>query len=324
MRFDYAGLAIAAWLAIPLATARAQPAASLMAQNTYSGNAVPGDDSILPPGPDPYIATNALAAARQEVEAAETNLNISAGVMHTQYHENATPGSGDDENGFTGGGGVGASVLLPERGLFDGADFYSAIAFNLSAGNLNYGGHYLASGLPLQATERAVFMRLEARLGIGFQMIGGAELIPFIAGGYQSWNRNIDVQGHLGTDEDYDSALLGGGVKLDYPVTSRLVLSGTAEALALVAGNVSFNGVNINHGLGGSAEERIELGADYDVNGPFHVFATADWQHFNYAGNKPTLSTYSTSCPSSPACEYYEPLSTTTQFGVNIGAAYSF
>jgi hypothetical protein len=298
----------------------AGPSQALVAQNTYYGGTGFSQDSFLQNGPDPYAAINAETVLHNEVLAAETNLNISGAFMHTQYHENFPPGSGDDENGYMAGFGVGASVLLPHLLVFPNVDLYSALNYDFSAGNLDYGGHYLSSGLPVQATDRAVFNRIEARLGLGFPLIGGAELIPFIAGGYQSWNRNIENKGQIGTDEFYDTALLGGGVKLDVPLTPALVASASVEMLALIAGNVSFNNVNVNHGLGGSAEERAGLGLDYAVQGPFHVFADADWEHFNYAGNKPTSSTYSPAC----GCELYEPLSTTTQFGVNLGVAYSF
>ena len=321
MRLRDAGIAVTTLLALSAPGAWAQSLSGmaaappgLTAQNIDSSGSVASQDNILQPGNDPYVALSALEAKQRAVQAAETNLNISLSALHTQYHENARPGSGDDENGFSGGGGVGASVLLPEPGLFRDAALYTAISLNLSAGNLRYGGHYLATGLPAEATDRAVFLRAEGRLGMGFALRQGVELIPFLAGGYQSWNRNIDLRGQIGTDEQYTAGLLGAGMRLDVPVTQRLVLSGTAEMLALFAGHIVANGVGFNHGLGGSAEERFALGGNYAIQGPLHGFITLDWEHFNYAGSKPTLSSGG----------FYEPLSTTTQFGVNLGAAYSF
>lgn len=321
MRLRDAGITVTTLLALSAQGAWAQSLSGvaatppgLITQSTDSTGSMASQDSILQPRSDPYVALSALEAKQRAVQAAETNLNISLSAMHTQYHENATPGTGDDENGYSGGGGVGASVLLPQPGLFRDAALYSAMSLNLSAGNLRYGGHYLASGLPVDATDRAVFLRIEGRLGMGFALSQGMELIPFLAGGYQSWNRNIDRRGQIGTDEQYTTGLLGAGVKLDVPVTQRLVLSGTAEMLALFAGHIVANGVGFNHGLGGSAEERVALGTDYAIQGPLHGFLSLNWEHFNYAGSKPTLSSGG----------FYEPLSTTTQFGVNVGAAYSF
>jgi hypothetical protein len=305
-------LAAAVMVATPVTFANAQ---TLVAQNTYGGSAVASQDSILSPPPDAFE----LEAARHaEVLAAETNLNLSGSYLHTQYHENLSPG--DDENGSTGGFGVGASALLPHLLVFPNVDLYTALMYNFSAGNITYGGHYLFSGLPVQATDRAVFNRIEARFGLGFPLIGGAEVIPFITGGYQAWNRNIDLKGQIGTDELYSTGLVGAGLRFDAPITPALVLSATAEGMALFAGNISLNNVNINHGLGGSAEESFDVGGDYAARGPLHFFAKLNWTHFNYAGNKPTDSTYFPPC----GCEYFEPLSTTTQFGANVGVAYSF
>jgi hypothetical protein len=314
-------LALAGVLALPGALVPGAHAQSMAAQNTYGGGVAEGEAA----SGDPYLAADALADQQAEVRAAETNLSLGVGFMHTQYHENAAPGTGDDENGFSGGGTAGASLLAPNLLVWRNADLYTALNFDLSGGNLNYGGHYLVSGLPVDATDRAVFFRIEGRFGIGLPLVDGMELIPFLAGGYQEWNRNVEVKGEIGTDEQYTTGLLGGGLKLDIPVTPRLVLSGTAEGLDLFAGNVAFNNVVQSHGLGGSAEERLSLGADYAVATHFHVFGAADWEHFNYAGNKPTLSTYYPDCDGEgDACEFYEPLSTTTQFGANVGVAYSF
>jgi len=310
----------AALLCLLGATASAQ---SLVAQNTDSNGTVASQDSILNPQ-DQYIADGELAAKQAEVRAAETNLNVNFGVMHTDYHENLNPG--DDEHGITGGFGLGASILTPEHGLFSNSDLYAALSYALSAGNLRYDGHevYLPTDTvtPLDSTDRAVFQRIEGRLGLGFPLIGGAEVIPFLAGGYQAWNRNIGLPGDIGTDEFYSSVLLGGGVKLDVPVTSALVLSATGEGLALIAGNIDNDEFGLNEGLGGSAEEVLTLGADYDINGRFHGFVNADVDHFNYGGNKPQPQKAIAEGP------YYftfpEPVSSTTQIGVNVGVSYSF
>jgi hypothetical protein len=317
MGLKYFGLGIAAGLlAVPAAnSAWAQQLSpqAMMAQNTYNGGAIASQDSILPDSANTIYPANSVTNLRQEVAAAETNVNISAAFMHTQYHENSQPDSGDDESGFTYGFGAGASALLINKGIFQ-TDLYTALNYDFSAGDINYGGHYLFGNQPLSATDNAVFNRIEARIGLGFPLARGVEIIPFIAAGYQAWNRNINLKGQIGTDEFYSSGLIGGGVKLDVPLTTQIVASATGEVLAMVGGNVSFNDFGISHGMGPSAEERIALGLDYTIRGPFHAFGTVYWQHFTYSGYKPGLSTY----------YFYEPLSTTTQFGANLGLAYSF
>jgi hypothetical protein len=258
--------------------------------------------------PAPSLAQN-MRSSHAEIAAAETNLNISVGFMHTQYSE----GPLDAESGYTPGFGVGASVLLPSA--FPNIDYYSALSYQFNAGNLTYNGHYLVSGLPLTASDHAVFNRLEARLGIGLPLADGAvEAIPYIAAGYQSWNRNDSNNGTISTDEFYSSGLAGGGLKLDIPITATVVASGSAELLGMFGAHVSSDSFGNGFSMGTSAQERVSLGLDDALNGPLHLQASADWTHFNYAGSKPSVATYG----------LYEPLSTTTQFGVNLGIAYSF
>jgi hypothetical protein len=229
--------------------------------------------------------------------------------MHTNYSEGAL----DSENGFTPGFGVGGSVLLPSAN--PDIDYYSALSYQFNAGNLTYNGHYLISGLPVTATDHAVFNNLEARLGVGLPMAGGAlEAIPYVAAGYQSWNRNVENKGVIGTDEFYSSGMAGGGVKLDIPLTATVVASGSAELLGMFGAHISSDSFGIGFNMGNSAQERVSLGLDDALNGPLHLQASANWTHFNYAGSKPSVETYG----------LYEPLSTTTQFGVNLGLAYSF
>jgi len=297
-------------MAVP-GLARAQTA---MSQDSIMPNAAVGYG-----GAAGYGATGFAMAAHNEIIAAESTLSLSAGFMHQQYHENLREGTGDDENGFTYGMGAGISGLVPNPLLR--ADVYTALNFDFNAGSITYGGHYLFSGLPATATDNAVFNRLELRFGPGFMLDDGLEVIPFAAGGYQAWNRNVNQKDEIGSDEFYRAGLLGGGVRLDYAATPQLVLSATGEILAVVGGGTRSNNLGLNFEFGPTGEERVELGADYAVSGPFHVFGTFDWEHFDYSGSKLSAATLDIG---GFGYKFYEPLSTTTQFGANMGVEYSF
>lgn len=256
-----------------------------------------------------------FASPHAEIAAAETNINISLGFMHTGYSE----GPPDSESGFTPGFSVGGSVLLPSA--FTNIDLYTALAYQFHAGNLTYTGHYLISGEPVTATDNAVFNNINARFGLGFPLAGGAlEAIPYITMGYQAWNRNINNPGVIGTDEFYSAGMAGGGMKLDVPVTGTIVVSGTADMVGMFGVHLSADSLGTGFSLGNSAQQRVSLGVDDALSGPLHVFANAGWTHFNYAGSKPSPSTYI------PALggEIFEPLSTTNQVTVNLGVSYSF
>jgi hypothetical protein len=266
------------------------------------------------------LAVPGARAAVPEVAAADTIVDINVAFMHTQYHENfpkdnSPQGYGDDEAGYSPGFGVGASALVPLRQGWN-PDLYTSLDYDFNAGDIHYGGHYQSGGR-LSATDNAVFNRIEAKLGLGFQIPGiGIEMIPFIAAGYQAWNRNINPKDAIGTDEFYHSGLLGGGIKMDFPVTPTLVVSLTPEVLGLVGGGIAINNLNLNQQFGPSAEQRVTFGLNDALSGRLHIIGSVYWEHFNYSGSKPQV--FDT---------YYlvnEPLSITTQFGASIGVAYSF
>jgi hypothetical protein len=255
------------------------------------------------------LAASAGDAASPPVSAAENMISVNISGMHTQYHENLQVG--DDESGYTPGAGVAISTLIPYG---YSTDLYSSAAFDLNAGPIDYNGHY-QTGQPATATDNAVFNRIEARIGVGVPLQGGAEVIPFLAGGYQAWNRNVDAPGTVDGGEFYHTFLFGGGVKLDVPLTPRLVASATGEVFGLAGGNVQNNGIGFGRGMGVTAEERIALNLDYAITPRWHTFFGAYLEYFNYSGTHPEYF---------PGYYVYEPLSVTTQFGVNAGVGYSF
>ncbi len=252
-------------------------------------------------------------AASPAVQGVEDSVWVGADYLHTQYHENLSPG--DDESGYMPGFSIGAGALLPLRPGFPGSlDLYSSFSYDFNADSIKYAGHYQSGGA-LDASDRAVVQRIEARIGLGFPLADGGEAVPFLATGYQAWNRNVDSSTTVYGGEFYHAALFGGGVKLDVPVAPGVVVSGTGEVLAVALGGITGNGINFGGGFGVTPEERFEVRVDDRVSGRWHVFGKAFLEHFNYAGTRPEyFSTY----------YIYEPFSTTTQFGVGVGVAYSF
>jgi len=119
--------------------------------------------------------------------------------------------------------------------------------------------------------------RAEARLGLGTPVGAGDEVIPYLAFGYQCWNQT----------------LLGGGARLDVPLTGRLAASVGVEVLALTGGAASASEP-------GTPQEQIELGFDELLFGPLHVRASAYLDHGSPQNSDDTAG------------------------GVNLGLAYSF
>ncbi|MDE8346113.1 MAG: hypothetical protein POH28_08080 [Acidocella sp.] len=259
-------------------------------------------------------------AASPLVAAAESSFDLELGGMHAQYHENVTPG--DDESGLIPGFGVGVSLLAPlhpgiSTSILGGDDLYVALNYEFDAGNIRYAGHYQAidGGGALDAVDRAAFNRAEARVGLGFPLAGGGESIPFVVAGYQAWNRDVVAANTADGKAFYESGLFGLGWRLDQPLGRMLVASATGQVFALAGGGVSDGSQGFSHGFGVTPEERVDLGLDDALGGKLHVFAQLYWQHFNYAGTPPAYY---------PGYFLYEPFSTTTQIGADIGLGYSF
>lgn len=211
------------------------------------------------------------------------------------------------------------------RTVFGIPDVYANVDYGFSAGNLSYRGSAFntQTGMvsPYQTNDRAYFNRVEVSLGIGLPAqtpLGPVEIIPYLAGGYQNWFRNIG--GSAGYGELYQAGLVGGGVKIDLAATDAFVLSARGEALGVIGGSLQASAlpnlygpgtVPVQGNFGPSAEERISIDADYRVRGPWHAFANIGLDHFNYSGSKVDNG-------------YYEPISSTLQVSSLLGLAYGF
>jgi len=256
------------------------------------------------------MATVAEAeAATPPIAAAETQLRLGLSAGYGNYEENLFPQ--DTESGALVGFTAGASALVPSG--MGGAlpDLYTDLGYDFSAGFLNYNGNLQAPGYPpYQASDNAYYNTAIVRLGLGAPLSNGMEVIPYIAGGYQNWYRNIGGAG--GYSEFYQAGLAGGGIKLDVATSPGFVLSASAEGLAVIGGGVSVPSQNFSADFGNSAEERVSLDADYRLSNAWHAFAGLGVTHYEYSGSKPGAS------------GIYEPLSTTLQINSLFGIAYGF
>jgi hypothetical protein len=220
-------------------------------------------------------------------------------AMETNLYGAVSGGYGDYEPGSLARGamsGVYPGLVLGGGILWPGAhhDDYGALSYRFGAGELG-----TASGVP----DRGSFNRVEARLGVGMELASGAEIIPYFAFGYQCWNQAVPDGGGA----VYQTALLGGGGKLDLPLGRGVAASVGVEVLALAGGASRLRDAgNGTEAQGVTPQERVELGLDAPIYGPVHMLAGAYLDHFTYLGGN------------------YEPFSATTEGGVDFGLAYSF
>jgi hypothetical protein len=243
-------------------------------------------------------------AANPAITAAETSIGLGLSGTYTHYHE-SLGGDSDSEDGGLGGIGLRASRLGGGTGL---NSLYAALAYDFSGGFLGYNG-FTQDGLAYRAQDRAFFNHVEVRLGRGFALTPDTELIPFFAGGYQNWFRNI--AGSAGYGEFYQAGLAGIGLKLDVAATNDLVLSASAEGLAVMGGSVSAPALDFKGGFGTSGQESIRLGANWRLDRNWHVFLGLGVEHFNYTGSGLDNG-------------FYEPPSSTLQVRSELGMSFGF
>jgi len=255
-------------------------------------------------------AAPAAMAADGTIQAAETKVSLGVTAGYGDYEENIMPQ--DTEGGPLVGLTAGVSSLEP--GIMAGyrlPDLYTDVTYDFSNGFLSYRRDpLLPAEAPLETGDGAQYNTAIVRLGAGAAAGEGEEIIPYIAGGYQNWHRNLG--GGTGFGATYQAGLVGGGLKLDVANSAALVLSAAAEGFAVVGGSVSVPSQDFNGNFGASAEERISLGADYRLTRTWHAFAGLGITHYEYTGSKPGIAGIA------------DPLSTTFQLNSTFGVAYGF
>ena len=254
-------------------------------------------------------ADGVAVALNPAVIAAETRVALGFAVQGTRYSEGFADAS-DQESGVLPGFSAEASRLGSLLGM---PGIYSGVVYDFAGGPLAYNGFIqggAAPGLsPYDATDHARFNSIEVRLGRALALSTAVDVIPFVTAGYQNWYR--DVGGAGGYGEFYRAAIAGVGARFDVAVSDRLVISATAEGLAVVGGRASAPALGFAAGFGTSGEEAVHLGADWRLSNALHLFAGLGVRHFNYAGSALNNG-------------FYEPPSSTLVVRSEVGVAFGF
>ncbi|WP_436396301.1 hypothetical protein ACSDBR_07245 [Acidithiobacillus ferriphilus] len=215
-------------------------------------------------------STNPILAANNEIGLAATGT-----LMNYQEHFSPaqTHGKSDTESGWMPGFAVNYSLMGDYfRSL---PNLYFDVHYDYASGGLHYQGFLQKPGLPnIQSTENATTQHVLARLGMGFTVGQRMLLTPYVAGGYQRWNRNLSAT----QEEVYHAELVGAGLRYQLAPMSRLVLSANLEGLAVVGGGMTPSGNLIadhlgNAPFGTSGEEKLAVDVDYRLSGLAYAFS---------------------------------------------------
>jgi hypothetical protein len=243
-------------------------------------------------------------AADPSIAAAETSVRLGVTAGYGNFEDNAVPR--DNQAGGLFGVTAGVSALttsvLPSTIW---PDLYTEVGYDFSAAPLDHS----YNGQSSQGADAAYYNTAIVRLGAGTPIGGGQELIPYIAGGYQTWSRH--ESGPMG-GRDYDQAeLAGGGLRLDVTASPALVLSIAAEGFAVI-GSGSAPSEDFDARFGTTTEERVSLDADYRLSRTWHVFAGVGVTHYDDAASQ------------LGGARALSPFSSTLQVNSMFGLAYGF
>lgn len=270
-----------------------------------------------------FCASQALAgdvyqSPQNPIVAANNEVGLAAVGTLMNYQEHITPGPSDIESGWMPGFSVKYS-LMGDYFKSMPSNLYFAVNYQFNSGNISYQGA-LQDGQPYDGTDSATTNRVLARLGKGFTLNSTMMLTPYIAGGYQDWNRQL--LGPHGYTEDYHSSLVGAGLMFQYAITPRLVSGVNIEGLAMIGGGIKVHespiveellGTTANFGTSG--QEKISADIDYRVYQNWHLYGGLSYTHFNYTGGDIVGGLINASS---------EPLSSTNLFNMEAGLAYQF
>lgn len=281
------------------------------------------------------LSTLAQAQSDNPIVAANNEIGIAATgtLMNYQEHISPAPTYGSDiESGWM----PGFTVHLSGMNDKLTQNLYFSINYYYSSGGIAYHGSTPAEHL--NTTDNATTNRVIARLGKGFFLSSNAMLTPYVAGGYQNWDRRL--QGPGGYDEHYHSGLVGLGALFQYAVTPRFVVGVDGQFLAVVGGGIDVPGTvtssgpytvsdtGFSGGFGTSGQERIKISADYALSRNWHIFGGLNFTHFTYTGTKEYPSLETISYQGTPIVQIpgtvREPPSSTNLFGMELGLAYRF
>jgi hypothetical protein len=156
---------------------------------------------------------------------------------------------------------------------------YAMIEYSRVAGNLDYTGHYIGSGLPVTSTSTARMTDLWGRIGKGIVASDRILLLPRLGLGYHTWDRGLDSDG---TEHYWHKQWDVGGlvrIRCDdvFTVSLMLAIGRTFDA------EFEYPTVGIPRtSLGSSPLAEAGLEIDAALSEHLHLFLGADYSTFRY------------------------------------------
>lgn len=214
-----------------------------------------------------------LAARAQNLPVVNVNneIGLAADGMLQDQQDRYLPGAGTSPelSGWQPGLDAKASVMKDLWGI---SNVYAALRFTFNDGQSSVGPTPPYAGSYNRQTEN-----LNIELGKGFLITNRFLLTPFIQGGYT----NLQSSAFDATNTT-TNGFVGLGLRGDYALTDRLVLTGRLGWAETVGGNFNTS-ENYNFGYGDGPMWQAGIGLDYLVYGNIHLYGGVDYTDYALA-----------------------------------------
>ena len=214
-----------------------------------------------------------LTARAQSLPVVNVNneIGLAAGVMLQDQTDNLVRGAGTSPefSGWQPGLDAKASVMKDLWGI---SNVYAAVRFNFNDGESSIGPTPPYAGTFNNTTEN-----LDVELGKGFLITNSFLLTPFIQGGYTNLQESF-----YNLTDTITYGFVGLGLRGDYALTDRLVVTGRLGWAETVGGNLNTP-LNYNLGYGNGPMWQAGIGLDYLVYSHIHLYGGVDYTDYTLA-----------------------------------------
>ncbi len=244
--------------------------------------------------------------------AENASVDVGLGYHYFDYKEDIAPPRKSTESGWLPS--VYAAYTYKKK-----SDFYTRVYADYAAGDITFDGTTQA-GTPVNFSDsRQRLFKFEWNVGYTFKAGENLLLIPYIGYGYRYWERGKGkiTPTYTAYEEDYWWSYLPIGLKADYAVTKQWSIGATAAINVMFDGKMKAKLAEVGVGsdtefdLGNKVGFYAELPVACKVAPNWAIVGTP-WYEYSQIGQSDVVG------------NLYEPSSRTHQYGLRLGASYSF
>lgn len=271
------------------------------------------------------LCTELPATARDQSRSLlppENLLQFDFRYSYFDYKEDIDPPLKSTEQGWLPGGVISWTRKKPQS-------LYSRALVELSGGDIEYDGT-TQTGRPISSSDsNQLFFRFEFNLGYSVPW-GEWLIVPYTGYGYRYWKRgDSETDGMVAfVREDYSWHYIPVGIRAFIPLGERLSIEPHAAARFMFGGKMTayLTDIDPNYSddptfnLGNKPGWYVEMPLRYALDGNWSL-ALTPWYEYSAIGKS---GVERVRYGQSMVRGFYEPSSTTHQYGFNLGVGYSF